>query len=72
MSTLDRLAEKMDQLANKGDLRNVEAELTRAIHQNAMKFDKKVQDNSREIRAIGMRLDKQAKAVSKLEREADK
>ena len=64
MSTLDKLAEKMDELPNKRDLRDVEAELTNKIYQTSMKFEKKIQDNSRQIRAIGDRLEKQENAVT--------
>ena len=51
-------AEKMDQLPNKTDLLNVEAELTNKLHQTAMKFDKKIQDNTREIKGVSQKLER--------------
>ena len=72
MSTLDRLAEKMDELPNKNNLRNVEAELTNKMHQNAMKFDKHIQDNSREIKTVSPKLDKHIKNIARLEEDLEK
>ena len=72
MSALDMLAEKMDQLPSKEDLRGVEYELTNKLQQTAMKFDKKIQENAREIRSISQRLDKQSETVARLELEIDK
>ena len=72
MSTLDRLAEKMDSLPKKADLHNVETKLTNKLYQSTVKFEKKIQDNCREIRGISQRLDKQAEAVAKLEEEVEK
>ena len=71
MSTLDRLAEKMDSLPNKADLQSVETELTNKLYQSTIKFDKKIQDNCREIRMLGQRIDKQAQAMAKLEEEVE-
>ena len=72
MTILDRLADKMDQLPNKSDLRNVESELVNKMHQNAAKFDKKIQDNAREIRAVNDKLGKQAEDLAKLEQELER
>ena len=72
MSTLDRLADKMDQLPNKADLQNVEAELLNKMQQSAIKFDKRIQDNAREIRAVNNKIDKHADNLAKLEEEFSK
>ena len=72
MSTLDKLAEKMNELPNRSDLKGVETELTNRMHLNAQKFERKIQDNTREIRAVNSRLDKQEETVARLERELEK
>lgn len=72
MTTLDRLADKMDELLNKTDLHNVETELTNRLHQTAMKFDKKIQDNAREIRNVNQKLERQMETVARLEVELEK
>ena len=72
MTTLDLLAQKMDQLPNKADLNDLETKLTNKLHQNTMRFEKKVQDNSREIRDISHKLEKQTQVVARLEQEIDK
>ena len=71
MSTLDKLAEKMDELPSKHDLKNVEEKLTSKIHQNAVRLDKKIQDNTRSIGSIHKRLDLQVEAIAKLEKEVE-
>ena len=50
----------------------MEAELTNKLHQTAMKFDQKIQDNARDIRNINQKIDKQSEVVSKLELELNK
>ena len=72
MSTLDKLAQKMDQLPNRNDLKSVEAELTNKLYQSTVKFEKRIQDNTREIKGLSQRLDKQADAVVKLEEEVER
>ena len=72
MSTLDKLAEKMEELPNKNDLRNVETELMNRMHQNAACFDKRIQDNTRDIGNVHKRLDQHVEIISKLEREVER
>ena len=72
MATLDKLAQKMDELPNRADLQHVENELTRKMHLNAQRLDKKIHENTREIRDINQRLEQQATAVSKLEQDLEK
>ena len=72
MATLDKLAEKMNELPNRTDLRNVETELTNKMHLNALKVERKIQDNVREIKNINARLNKQDEVVARLEQEVEK
>ena len=65
-------AQKMDELPNRADLQHVENELTRKMHLNGQKLDKKIHENTREIHGINQRLEQQAVAVTKLEQDLDK
>ena len=71
ISTLNKLAQKMDQLPNRADLQSVETELTRKLYLTTQNFDRKIQDNAREMRGISQQLEKQAATMHKLEREVE-
>lgn len=72
MNTLDKLAAKMDKLPNRADLRSVEAELTNKLHQSTVRFEKKIQDNTREIQDLNLKMNKQDEAVARLVEEIEK
>ena len=72
MKTLDALADKMDLLPNRNDLKQLEDKLTCKMHEQNREIARKTQDNTRDIRALKASVEQQQISVQKITEQLSK